>query len=66
MATGERVLVVSRGEAALAVLKEQLPREVQPLAIAVLQMKEKACGSLKVPSGKSKALSKERNLKTGA
>jgi very-short-patch-repair endonuclease len=36
MATGERVLVVSRGEAALAVLKEQLPREVQPLAIAVL------------------------------
>src|SRR5260370_28035760 len=36
MATGERVLVVSRGEAALTVLKEQLPREVQPLAIAVL------------------------------
>jgi very-short-patch-repair endonuclease len=36
MATGERVLVVSRGEAALAVLKEQLPPEVQPLAIAVL------------------------------
>ena len=36
MATGQRVLVVSRGEAALAVLKEQLPREVQPLAIAVL------------------------------
>ena len=36
MATGERVLVVSRGEAALAVLKEQLPKEVQPLAIAVL------------------------------
>jgi AAA domain len=36
MATGRRVLVVSRGEAALAVLKEQLPEEVQPLAIAVL------------------------------
>jgi very-short-patch-repair endonuclease len=36
MATGERVLVVSRGEAALAVLKDQLPKEVQPLAIAVL------------------------------
>ena len=36
MATGQRVLVVSRGEAALAVLKEQLPLEVQPLAISVL------------------------------
>jgi very-short-patch-repair endonuclease len=36
MATGQRVLVVSRGEAALAVLKEQLPQEVQLLAIAVL------------------------------
>lgn len=36
MATGQRVLVVSRGEAALAILKEQLPPEVQPLAIAVL------------------------------
>jgi hypothetical protein len=36
MATGERVLVVSRGEPALAVLKDQLPPEVQPLAIAVL------------------------------
>ena len=36
MATGQRVLVVSRGEAALAVLKEQLPQKVQPLAIAVL------------------------------
>ena len=36
MATGERVLVVSRGEAALAVLKDQLPKEIQPLAIAVL------------------------------
>jgi tetratricopeptide (TPR) repeat protein/very-short-patch-repair endonuclease len=36
MATGQRVLVVSRGEAALAVLKVQLPKEVQPLAISVL------------------------------
>lgn len=36
MATGQRVLVVSRGESALAVLKEQLPQEVQPLAISVL------------------------------
>lgn len=36
MATGQRVLVVSRGEAALAVLKGQLPKEVQPLAISVL------------------------------
>jgi very-short-patch-repair endonuclease/transcription elongation GreA/GreB family factor len=36
MATGQRVLVVSRGEPALAVLKDQLPKEVQPLAIAVL------------------------------
>jgi hypothetical protein len=36
MAIGQRVLVVSRGEAALAVLKGQLPKEVQPLAIAVL------------------------------
>jgi very-short-patch-repair endonuclease len=36
MATGQRVLVVSRGEAALTVLKEQLPKQVQPLAISVL------------------------------
>ncbi len=36
MATGQRVLVVSRGEAALAVLKQQLPKEVQQLAISVL------------------------------
>ena len=36
MATGQRVLVVSRAEAALSVLKEQLPKEVQPLAISVL------------------------------
>jgi very-short-patch-repair endonuclease len=36
MATGQRVLVVSSGEAALAVLKGQLPAEVRPLAISVL------------------------------
>jgi very-short-patch-repair endonuclease len=36
MATGQRVLVVSRGEAALSVLRDQLPEEVQPLAISVL------------------------------
>jgi very-short-patch-repair endonuclease len=36
MATGRRVLVVSRGESALSVLREQLPAEVQPLAIAVM------------------------------
>lgn len=36
MATGQRALVVSRGESALAALKEQLPKEVRPLAIAVL------------------------------
>jgi hypothetical protein len=36
MATGQRVLVVSRGEAALAVLREQLPEEVRPLAISIL------------------------------
>lgn len=36
MATGQRVLVVSRGEAALSVLRDQLPEEVQPLAISIL------------------------------
>ena len=36
MATGQRVLVVSRGEAALAVLRDQLPEKVRPLAIAIL------------------------------
>ncbi len=36
MATGQRVLVVSRGEAALAVLREQLPEEVRSLAISIL------------------------------
>jgi very-short-patch-repair endonuclease len=36
MATGQRVLVVSRGEAALAVLREQLPKEVRSLAISIL------------------------------
>jgi very-short-patch-repair endonuclease/transcription elongation GreA/GreB family factor len=36
MATGLRVLVVSRGEAALAVLRDHLPEEVRSLAIAIL------------------------------
>ncbi|WP_131194912.1 AAA domain-containing protein [Lichenihabitans psoromatis] len=36
MATGQRVLVVSRGEAALSVLRDQLPDKVRPLAIAIL------------------------------
>jgi Rad3-related DNA helicase len=36
MATGQRVLVTSRGEPALAVLKEHLPKQVQQLAIAIL------------------------------
>ena len=36
MATGKRVLVTSHGESALTVLKDQLPKEVQPLAIAIL------------------------------
>ena len=36
MAIGQRVLVVSHKEAALTVLKEQLPKEVQPLAISVM------------------------------
>jgi very-short-patch-repair endonuclease len=46
MATGERVLVVSRGEAALAVLKEQLPTEVQPLAVLTARpdMQERTIG----------------------
>jgi hypothetical protein len=38
MATGQRVLVVSRGEAALSVLRDQLPEEVQPLAISALSI----------------------------
>ncbi len=36
MALGQRVLVVSRGEAALAVLRDQIPEKVRPLAIAIL------------------------------
>ena len=36
MATGQRVLVVSHGDAALHVLRDQLPQEVRQLAIAVL------------------------------
>ncbi len=36
MATGQRVLVVSHKDAALAGLREQLPAEIRPLAIALL------------------------------
>ncbi len=36
MALGQRVLVLSRGEAALAVLREQLPEKVRPLTISIL------------------------------
>jgi hypothetical protein len=66
MATGQRLLVVSRGEAALAVLKEQLPAEVQPLAIAVLRMSAKACVRLRAPLGKFRASSRERSHTTDA
>lgn len=36
LATGQRVLVVSHGEQALAVLRNQLPEEIRSLAISVL------------------------------
>jgi hypothetical protein len=36
MATGRRVLVVSHGEAALSVLRDQIPAEVRELAISLL------------------------------
>ena len=36
LAVGQRVLVVSRGEAALHVLRDQLPEKVRPLTIAIL------------------------------
>ena len=36
MALGQRVLVVSRGEAALSVLRDQLPEKVRPRTIAIL------------------------------
>ncbi len=36
LALGQRVLVVSRGEAALSVLRDQLPEKVRPLSIAIL------------------------------
>ncbi len=36
MALGQSVLVVSRGEAALSVLRDQLPEKIQPLTIALL------------------------------
>lgn len=36
LATGRRVLVTSRGEAALQVLQDKLPAEVRPLTVALL------------------------------
>lgn len=36
LATGKRVLITSKGEAALGVLRGHLPREIQDLAIALL------------------------------
>ena len=36
LAIGQRVLVVSRGEGALSVLRDQLPEKVRPLTIAIL------------------------------
>jgi hypothetical protein len=35
MATGQRVLIVSHGEPALAVLRDQLPESIRPLAISI-------------------------------
>jgi hypothetical protein len=46
MATGQRILVVSHGESALAVLKEHLPREVQQLAISVLSNERQGLGQI--------------------
>lgn len=46
MATGQRVLVVSRGEAALAVLRDQLPPAVRPLAIALLSNERQGLGQV--------------------
>ncbi len=46
MATGQRVLVVSRGEAALAVLRDQLPAKVRPLAIALLSNERQGLGQV--------------------
>ncbi len=36
LATGRRILVTSRGESALQVLKAKIPEEVQPLTVALL------------------------------
>lgn len=36
IATGQRVLVTSKGEAALSVLQEKIPEEVRPLTVALL------------------------------
>ena len=47
MATGQRVLVVSRKDAALATLRDQLPAEIRPLAIALLsnERSRSGCGA---------------------
>ncbi len=61
MATGQRVLVVSRGEAALSVLKEQLPKEVQPIAISVLSNERQGLRQSKALFERFKAWSRGRN-----
>jgi AAA domain len=56
MATGGRVLVVSRSESALAVLKDQLPQEVQPLAIALLSNERQGLRQLESAIGEIQAV----------
>jgi very-short-patch-repair endonuclease len=56
MATGGRVLVVSRSESALAVLKGQLPEEVQPLAIALLSNERQGLRQLESAIGEIQAV----------
>jgi very-short-patch-repair endonuclease len=56
MATGGRVLVVSRSESALAVLKDQLPKEVQPLAIALLSNERQGLRQLESAIGEIQAV----------
>jgi very-short-patch-repair endonuclease len=56
MATGGRVLVVSRSESALAVLKDQLPEEVQPLAIALLSNERQGLRQLESAIGEIQAV----------
>ena len=56
MATGGRVLVVSRSESALVVLKDQLPQEVQPLAIALLSNERQGLRQLETAIGEIQAI----------